>query len=329
MKRRVILRADAGSSIGFGHFIRTSALASYLRDDFECVIASHNPDGTLTPYQLEVIEQCGASAQPLCAASIDTANEVFLQNIDKNDIVVLDNYYYATSYQQKIKEKARALVCIDDVHDRHFVADVVMTFCPLERNDFSLEPYTRFFGGIEWAFLREPFFQKSAGSTRKFPGRKMVIAMGGADPFRLTDKMVGVVRNVFPDVEICVIAGQTVEVSRIDDDKISIYRKLSAGQIVELFDSADWGLFPASTICVEAFARNLPVVAGHYVDNQHEFYEHGVANGWFAPLGNLTADENSLRKQLESFNPGMIAAARPDFDFRARREEIVDIFKSL
>ncbi len=41
---RVVLRADAGRGIGFGHFIRTLALAAYLREDFDCVVASRNPD---------------------------------------------------------------------------------------------------------------------------------------------------------------------------------------------------------------------------------------------------------------------------------------------
>ena len=37
MKQRIYFRADAGREIGYGHFIRTLALADMLKDDFDCV----------------------------------------------------------------------------------------------------------------------------------------------------------------------------------------------------------------------------------------------------------------------------------------------------
>jgi len=47
MKRKVIFRADAGQSIGYGHFIRSLALADMIRNDFDILFATVNP----TDYQ--------------------------------------------------------------------------------------------------------------------------------------------------------------------------------------------------------------------------------------------------------------------------------------
>ena len=47
MKRTIYFRADADNTIGYGHFIRSLALAEMLRDEFECTIITKSP----TDYQ--------------------------------------------------------------------------------------------------------------------------------------------------------------------------------------------------------------------------------------------------------------------------------------
>lgn len=329
-KPRVVLRADAGRTIGFGHFVRTCALAAYLRDSFRCELASFNPSGEgMTAYQTRMIRESGATPVTLEGPAMEDADRTFLALARGADITVLDNYYFSTDYQAAVRDRCGALVCIDDVHDRHFTADVVMTFCPLGRDDFSLEEYTRFYGGIEWSFLRAPFL---APSRRERSGGRIssvVTAMGGADPFRLTDKVIDIIRETLPDTAIHVIAGQTVEVSARESGRLRIWRNIDASAVAELFDSADLGIFPASTVCVEAFARRLPVAAGHYVDNQREFYARGVREGWFAPLGCLTDDSPAIRERLKKILAGPEPLRVPEFDFNRRRSDIIDIFKSL
>ncbi|MGN0238162.1 MAG: hypothetical protein ACI4AK_08795 [Lepagella sp.] len=328
MKRRVVLRADAARSIGFGHFVRTMALAAYLSRDFVCRVASFNPDLLrISDYQLGLISEASATPLHIEAADRDTYDAKFVKSLEPEDIVVLDNYYYNTEYQRLVRARCRALVCIDDVHDRHFVADVVMTFCPLQRGDFSLEEYTRFFGGPEWSFLRAPFLTPTPSRQSNHVDR-VVLAMGGADPFRLTDRIVALLRELNGDISIDILAGPTVLVSHLDDPHIRVIRQADARQIVDLFDSADLGIFPASTVCMEAFARRLPVAAGHYVDNQVEIYHYGAEHGWFFPLGSLL-DDVALRERLShALSPGCLISP-PPVDFANRRNDIIEIFKSL
>ena len=40
--QKIIFRADAGAGIGYGHFIRSLALADMLKNDFDCVFSFIN-----------------------------------------------------------------------------------------------------------------------------------------------------------------------------------------------------------------------------------------------------------------------------------------------
>lgn len=330
-RTRVVLRADAGSQIGMGHFVRTCALAGYLDNEFDCVIASRNPDsGRLTRHQLDMIAEAGASVAPITGSDITGFNRDFLNFLRSDDIVVLDNYYYPTQYQTEVRNVCHAMVCIDDVHDRHFTADVVMTFCPLTRSDFSLEDYTLFHGGMQWAFLRRPFLApapRRAHVDLQSPRLRIVTAMGGADPFRLTDKMVTLISHELPMAHIDVIAGSSVVTDCASNPNVTLWHEADAATIVRIFDNSDFGVFPASTICVEALSRRLPILAGYYVDNQKEIYADGVRRGRFAPLGNLLDDARAIAKRLHNAVNNLPSPT--PIDFAKQCENIKEIFRQL
>ncbi len=328
MTQRVVLRADGSGETGYGHFIRTLALAGYLKNDFDCHFATYNSTNILpTDYQFEEIAKV-CDYIPL-GETLEEANADFLDSLQPEDIVVLDNYYYTTDYQRAIKDKGCRLVCIDDMHDRKMVCNLLMTACPLKREDFSLEPYTKFVSGIEWAFLREPFLKPNI--IRNIPStiNSVVIAMGGADPFKLTDKMIRVVTAVLPSAQINVMAGDTVTVSKESSNMAVIQRRLNAEQIVELFDGSDFGIFPASTVCMEAFSRKLPVAVGHYVNNQEEFYEYGVAHKMFYRLGSLLDDEEAITNRLRDIITNNKPVPTAIIDFNKQKKKIIDLFKDL
>lgn len=329
-RRRVLLRADAGSRIGFGHFVRSCALGAYLKDDFHCVITTRNPDlGLPSAYQHSLARESGIDLVPSVGKTREEFDPVFLDMILEDDIVVLDNYYYETSFQNEVKRRCTALVCVDDMHDRHFTADLVMTFCPLSRERFSMEPEAKFVGGMEWSFLRRPFLRPMVPRKRtpESPS-KVAVAMGGADPLGLTSRLVGMVHEIKPSVEIEVLAGQTVKIDFEESETLKLHRQASAAEIADMFDRCDIGIFPASTVCVEAFSRGLPVAAGYFVDNQEEIYAYGVAHGWFVPLGDLRASGDALEARLQKALCSVPTPA-PGFDFNARRHDIIALFRSL
>lgn len=329
LKQRIILRADASKKTGYGHFVRSLALAGYLKDKFDCYFASYNAvEYHATEYQLNEIDKV-CTYLSIDGSTIDEFDENFLSYITSDDIVILDNYYFSTDYQRSIKCKGCRLVCIDDMHNRHMVSDMVMTSCPLTSKDFSLEPYTRFVGGIKWAFLRAPFLNYERKYIRNGEIRNIVLAIGGADPFNLTDKMLGILLDLNPCLKINVIAGDTVSVDEWFKDKVQVFHRISAEEIVDLFDKADLGVFPASTICIEAFACRLPVAVGYYVDNQEKFYINGVEHNCFAPLGCLLDDAEKIKEALRSVIQGNHRPKTVHIDFAKQKQEIVKLFLNL
>ena len=51
--KKIYFRADASSDIGYGHFVRSLALADILKDYFDCYFATIHP----TEYQLKEISK--------------------------------------------------------------------------------------------------------------------------------------------------------------------------------------------------------------------------------------------------------------------------------
>lgn len=283
MKKKVYFRADAGQSIGYGHFIRSLALADMLKDDFDCTFFTQTP----TEYQKQEAER----VCPLVALPADDSKfSLFLKQLKGDEIVVLDNYFFTSEYQLQIKQRGCKLVCIDDMHDKHFYADVIINHCINTCNEYAAEPETKFFLGAKWALLRTPFLTSKTTLKDK---RHWVITFGGSDPNNLTMKFVSVLCKLFPEVVISVMVGDGYKYS--DTLKsflgVNVLNKLSAQQVADLFSSADNVICSASSVCYEALACGCNVFAGYYVDNQIDFYNNLVSYGLINPLGNLLDDE--------------------------------------
>lgn len=297
MRRKLLFRADADQKIGYGHFIRSLALADMLKDDFDCLFYTQTP----TEYQKREMEKvCPFLELP----ANDTRFEFFLNQLEGDEIVVLDNYFYTTDYQKKIKEKGCKLVCVDDMHDKHYVADVVVNHGLVSPEDFDCEPYTKLALGSDYVLLRKPFLQPI---RKKHRSNTVIVNFGGADPLCLTDKVISLLIQLKAPFEIVTILGEKTYLSEENRKQVRIMKNLSALQMAELFESSAFGILPASTVSMEAMSRGLPLMIGYFVDNQEEGYNKSTEKGTFIPLGNLnnlTMDIlSSSINRLNDFQP--------------------------
>ncbi len=278
MKKRIFFRADAGQSIGYGHFIRTLALADMLKDEFECMFYTQTP----TDYQRkEMTAVCPYVALP----DGDSKFEIFLEHLSGREIVVLDNYFYTTGYQRLIKNKGCKLVCIDDMHDRHFVADVIINHGTATPIEYDCEAYTQLCLGRNWSLLRKPFLVPIKNLKRK---SQIVVCFGGADPLQLTDKVVSMLLSLKVKERIIVVLGDAAYLSEANKRKVSILHNLNAQQMADLFETSLYGIIPASTVRMEAVSRGLKVISGYYVDNQQIGFERGLLRKDIVPVYNFS-----------------------------------------
>ena len=311
MKRKICFRADASATIGYGHFIRTLALADMLKDDFDCIFFTSEP----SDYQIgEMDKVC-----PFVSLIENTKLEDFLSMLDGSEIVVLDNYFFTTDYQREIKAKGCKLVCIDDMHDKHYVADAVINHGPVKPEQFDCEPYTRLYLGGQYRLLRKPFL---APPPMKPRNNVAIVSLGGADPFRLSDKVVSFLLQDDTSYQILVILGDSVYLSEENRKKVQVRSRLSAEEMADLFETSAFGILPASTVSIEASSRGLPMMIGYFVDNQAEGYEKSSKNGGFIPLGNLfTLTPERLKMAIQQLNDFKVKV--PDYS------SVPDNFKNL
>ncbi|MCR5325572.1 MAG: GNAT family N-acetyltransferase [Bacteroidales bacterium] len=291
MKRRVYFRADTGPGIGYGHFVRSLALASMLKDNFDCRFFSAEP--TLWQYSL-ASTVCPLEPLPSGEARFGT----FLDSLDGGEIVVLDNYFFTPEYQLKIKEKRCKLVCIDDLHDRYFHCDLLLSPCSDNASAYEMDDGTFIACGPSYALVGEAFREPSQGVTRD----GVFISFGGSDPEALTLRFARLIRESYPETRIDAVVGDGFpalrELSEIPG--VSVHHNVSPAEMASLMRSSRIAVCSASGTCYEALACGCDVYAGYYVDNQKAFYEMLCRRDLVHPLDNLLRDSVDLNTPAPS-----------------------------
>lgn len=313
--RKICFRADASAQIGYGHFIRTLALADMLKDDFDCVFYTAEPSS----YQIGEMQKV-CSYVPL---SEKTKFEDFVAMLDGSEIVVLDNYFFTTDYQRAIKAKGCKLVCIDDMHNKHYVADAVVNYGLVDLHDFSVEKYTRLCLGRDYLLLRSSFLKYLVKKERK---KQILINFGGADPYRITENVTSILLAMNLDKQIIVILGNNVYLSEENRTRVTVFSNLNAEQMAMLMRESELGIFSASTISYEGRSQHLAMLVGYYVDNQKEYFEKSIKQNGFIPLYDLkNINKNILEKALKSVSNIQL----DDYDYTQIPNRYVSLFKYL
>lgn len=274
-KRKILFRADAGAEIGYGHFIRTLALADMLKDDFECIFYTQSP----TEYQRK---ECENICRLVELPADDTRFQLFIDCLKGDEIVVLDNYFYTTEYQRQIKEKGCCLVFIDDMHDMHHVADLIINQAiNVSPDDYSSEPYSRFALGMKYTILRRPFYEACKNEhISNEEGLRIVVAFGGSDFMDLTGKTIeGIVElNIISSIT-AIVGDSYSPKNMVENMKVTYLKNQSAQQIADLFSNCDVAILPSSTMMSEAMACGTTIIGGYYVLNQkNDYYVFSDAN---------------------------------------------------
>ena len=318
MKPKIYFRADADAKIGYGHFVRTLALADMLKDDFNCTFFTSEP----TAYQKTEVEKvCELKELP----HDERKFESFLELLTGSEIVFLDNYFFTPEYEKAIKDIGCKLVVLSPSKPHHY-ADIVVNFVDKDITHYSVEPYTRIVAGQEWSILREPFRQPVNESNRN--KGHVIVSFGGTDQFSLTEKVVEALGNTV--YQLSVICTNRVSEERrkaLAGKGVTIYTDISAESVAKLFEQAEFAILSSSTVCIEALSRGAKVLAGYYVDNQVDFYNVMMNEHCIMGLGNLLVDncfanlkekmiEASMQKQLPS-------------DFTNQKEKYILLFKNL
>ena len=281
MKKKIIFRADASEQIGYGHFVRSLALAEMMKDDFDVTFFTEQPTE-------EQRKQVNAIC-PLVELSVGDAKfDQFLNCLQGNEIVFLDNYFFSSDYQLQIKKRGSKLICLG-TNDRHYYCDVLLNFAESDASIFSVEPYTQIKLGIDWAILRKPFHEMQPIRPKQRQNR-IAICYGGTDQYHLTEKTVKIIQTLPEHIAITLIATDRFGEERfasLREQGVNCLVNATAEQMIETFSKCDFLISSASTIAHEGLACQLPVVCGYYVENQRRMYEYLTKENLVIGLSNM------------------------------------------
>lgn len=274
-KPKVIFRADGNAQIGLGHIYRCLALADMLKDSFTGVFATRAATEAVS-FQIRAV------CEEIYYLDEDAHYQEFLNYLQGDEIVVLDNYFFGPEYQKAIMDRGCKLIHIDDTQPYHYHAHAVINHAPgLSRQMFSLDKHTLLCTGLDYAMLRKPFRVASL-DTREFNnGHKynVFICFGGADFHNVTLKVIqSLIKNPLVDTMHVVLGSANQHSLAISGvvksfSNIRLYDHLNAEEMLDLMQNCNLAIVPSSTILYELTAARVFTISGYYVDNQKNIYE--------------------------------------------------------
>ncbi len=183
-KTIVFLRADGDGKIGLGHIHRLLALSEILKKNFYCKFLIRSP---LPGIRELILKSCSEIIEINAQAK---QSEEINQIVTGKEIIVLDGYRFDTTYQQTIRQRGVGLICVDDIHQYHFVADIIINPAGgVDEEMYSKEKTTKLFTGPGFSFLKKPFLEAARNGGKKISNNSIFICMGGADPDNNTLKV--------------------------------------------------------------------------------------------------------------------------------------------
>lgn len=335
----IYFRADGHAKMGLGHVIRSLALAEMLMEDFDCHFIIRNP---LPSLKVQILEVCKSITE---LPETDDHNAEARMLADKylggEEIVLLDGYHFRTEYQRIIKNTGCKLVCIDDIHAYHFVADVVINHAPgLKRSDYSVEKYTNLCLGLEYSLLRKPFLEAATQSRSITKLETLFLCFGGSDFNNITLKSLQALSKLNNGIKkVHVILGnanpfkEEIEsfTKTIKFPEIDLHLGLSAREMVVTMKESDIAIVPASSILYEVLAVKMPVISGYYVDNQVGVYNGFKNLGVIYGIGDLNHFENYIdlikRINVQEIKNDVLDQER--YKISLSKNNFLQLFKSL
>lgn len=231
--------------------------------------------------------------------------EDFFELLSERNIVVLDGYHFDAEYQKHIKIKGCKLVCIDDLHDKEFVTDLIINHAPgIFPQDYKSSIYTQYALGLNYVLLRPKFLEQAKKKREIHKIKTLFICFGGSDFKNLT---LSTLKSVLPFdqvVKIIVVTGAAYKISdefkRVinTDTRIDYRHNQNEIQMLDAMLASDLAIVPASGILLEIMAAGCLVITGMYVDNQKFIYENFVKSGSVIDGGEF--DRESLVKSISN-----------------------------
>src|SRR5215217_1663979 len=283
--KKIYIRVDGGNQIGLGHLVRCFALAKMIQSDFVIIfVCQVLPDSFIHEIKESKFLYIALNDEP-----------DFFTLINPEDIILLDGYHFNTHYQRHIKQIGCKLICIDDIHENEFYADLIINHAPnVSIKEYSAQPYTKFALGLDYVLLRPTFLEKAKITREPEVIKTVFVCFGGSDNKNITKYVAEILKKDARFSKIILVTGasyvfgEQLLVLAENDPRIKIYNAINSDLMCGLIESAQLAIVPASGILQEVLAVGVKVISGMYVENQSNIFNNYKKLNAFESAGRFT-----------------------------------------
>lgn len=286
---RVLFRADASATIGYGHLSRclTLARALALRGARAMFAVRAPADGVRSWIAREghgLATIIGDDVQASIAAAADA------------DVVVVDSYALGGEWHAALRRDGRVVCVVDDLGDRPVRGDAVLNGNVFaERLHYDAHPDATLLVGPSYALVRDEFVRARAQrGTRAAAGRRrLLVTMGGADPANATDLALDATDLLAGELDVRVIVGganpraSAVVARAAKRARHHVDVRVDVHDMAEHMLWADVACTAAGSTCLELACIGVPAVAIVVADNQAPVASELAARGMMTSAGRV------------------------------------------
>ena len=331
-KQKIIFRADGDSQNGLGHMFRLFAMVDMLEQEFACTFVTR-ATSTVSALPSSINYSCMPSE-----VSLDNEVHWLAKNFPSSDyLLVVDGYQFRLDYQAALKKQGYKVVYVDDLCEWHMVADVVINHAPSAfKMVYSKEAYTHLALGTKYSLLRPAFLKLAQQTTTPAQAGRVFVAFGGADPLKLSQKVVDIIYQMPEVKQIDLVQGAASNLANGFEhyaNKVKLHAALNEVQLAELMQACSMAIVPTSTVLFEMCCVKRRIVTGYYAANQHAAYLEFVEKKAVIGIGDFRElNEEQLRLALlgclNANTTTMLAQQSKLFDGN-QKERIIEILKQL
>jgi len=300
---KVFFRADGNEKMGLGHIIRSSALASMINNDYNCILATRCKISQVLKEVSYVYDNIIQLPEMDFQSEAILASEIFVNA----DLIVLDGYSFDATYQQELLKQKFEFFSIDDIHATTFYSKIIINHCGgLTPINYPAQPDTLFYLGPQYSLLRKPFLDAAKKRRREINNKNCLVCFGGSDPRNKTLEILQNSNILYHFDQLHVVTGsayqyekELMQFTRVKKN-IFIYSSLSPEELVLIMQKCCFALCSPSTLVYEYMCVGGVVFLEQVADNQKDLIKYMIEEGFaflLKDIGNV--DEIKITLSLE------------------------------
>ena len=266
-RKVAVLRADASSSIGVGHVMRSLSLGEALLDEgFGVELVSFE----LAPSLQSLASSCGIDVVELSCAPRSKEDAQFVLQRSAS-VVVVDGYEFSREFFEVLEASSTAFAVVDDNAETNAQSpSVVINQNPHASSAMyeQLDGNPKLLLGLPFAMVRKEVREVAAKNLPTREG-EVFVAMGGADFLGLTAPIVEALAET--GLQICVAIGhantQRALIQKLAD-QLGNVTLIEQQDYVASLASAQVAVLAAGSSLWEACAVGTPSIGLVVADNQ-------------------------------------------------------------